>query len=135
MATSKESGLDQDPYAWVLEEAVEILNLRPKKMFGALAWYKGSKLLWVSAGGEEPWSGVLIPTDRPHHASLMDAFPGLQIHPILKKWLWAKEDHEAFEETLRGLVDLLLEADPRLGVIGKPKPDKGKPEKPPKKPR
>jgi hypothetical protein len=73
------------------------------------------------AAGEEPWRGVLVGTDRPHHASLRAEFPALAPHPVLPKWLYLPESNDDFEPVAARLVALSRRRDLRIGVAPKPK--------------
>lgn len=88
--------------------------LRP--MFGTKAMYLDGRLHLCFCANEEPWRGVLVATERPHHASLQAEFPSLVSHPILGKWLYLSEEHDDFEATARRLVALTRRRDPRIGI-------------------
>jgi hypothetical protein len=85
-------------------------------MFGGKSVYLDGKLMLYFAAKVEPWRGVLVCTDRPHHAALVADFPDLRPHPILPKWLYLSESTEAFEQLAGQLVTLARRRDPRLGV-------------------
>lgn len=85
-------------------------------MFGAKAVYLDGRNTLCFCAGEEPWRGLLVPTDRAHHASLRADFPDLQPHPVLGKWLYLPEAADAFERVAAELVRLARARDPRLGV-------------------
>lgn len=104
------------PYAWLWEP----LELDPRcvlrAMFGTKAAYVDSRLVLCFAAKAEPWRGVLVCTERQHHALLIAQFPALKPHPILAKWLYLPESAAAFETTAQRLVALAGARDPRLGV-------------------
>lgn len=104
------------PYAWLWEplEADPTFVLRP--MFGAKAAYLGGRLMLCFCARAEPWRGVLIGTEREHHASLQTEFPEIAAHPVLQKWLYLPEAADDFERTAARLVSLARRRDPRLGV-------------------
>jgi hypothetical protein len=104
------------PYQWLWEplEADPTFVLRP--MFGGKAAYLDGRLMLYFTAGEEPWRGVLVCTDRIHHAALLAEFPELAPHPILPKWLYLPETASAFERVAERLVALARRRDPRLGV-------------------
>ena len=86
-------------------------------MFGCDAFYLYGKLVLVLAPGkEEPWKGVLVPTFRDFHDSLIAEFPELEPHELLGKWLYLSEASEGFDDTADGLVSRILRKDPRIGV-------------------
>jgi hypothetical protein len=90
-------------------------------MFGTKVVYLDGRMVLCFAGKEEPWRGVLIATEREHHASLLAEFPVLAPHPILPKWLYLPESADAFERVAERLVGLASGRDPRIGIVPKPK--------------
>ena len=68
------------------------------------------------ADGAPPWNGVLVATDRRHHAALRACVPALCVHPVLGKWLYLPAAANDFEPAARLLAELALSDDPRLGV-------------------
>jgi hypothetical protein len=109
------------PFQWLWEplESDPTFVLRP--MFGGKAVYLDGKLTLYFSAKEEPWRGVLVCTDFPHHPSLQAEHPDLGPHPILPKWLYLPEDAASFERTAERLVWLAKRRDPRLGVNPRPK--------------
>lgn len=95
-------------------------------MFGCLAAYLHGRLMAVIADKEGEWSGLLVPTSREHHASLIEEFPALTPHPVLGKWLFITSSHEDFEDVSSRLIEAMTEGDPRFGVEPKTKDRKGK---------
>lgn len=108
-------------HAWIWEPLESEPGFVLRAMFGAKAVYLDGKIVLCCSTGEEPWRGVLLPTDREHHDSLRGDFPALVVHSILGKWLYLPESADAFERTATALVGLIRRRDPRLGVIPKPK--------------
>jgi len=109
-----------------LHFAVEVLMEDPsyceRAMFGARACYLYGRMVVVLAfPGEEPWNGILFPTERRHQPSLIQAFPALKPHPILGKWLYLREDTAEFETTAQRIIKLILQGDERLGIVPKEK--------------
>jgi hypothetical protein len=90
-------------------------------MFGTKAAYLDGRLHLCFCANEEPWRGVLVCTERAHHASLQAEFPTLASHPILGKWLYLSEEHDDFESTARRHVALVRRRDPRFGILPQPK--------------
>jgi hypothetical protein len=110
------------PLHWVVEPLMDEPSYLEKSMFGCRACYLHGRLILVLASRDkEPWEGLLIPTEKEFHESLMNEFPGLMAHPVLGKWLYIPEDTEEFEEFASKLVDLIARDDPRIGVIPKPR--------------
>lgn len=108
------------PYQWLWEplETDPTFLLRP--MFGGRAAYLDGKLMLYFSAKEEPWRGVLVCTDREHHASLLAEFSVLAPHPILPKWLYISESSDSFERVAERMVALARRRDPRLGVNSRP---------------
>ena len=112
-----ETPFDRHALAWVTEPLQDLPSYFEKRMFGSVGIYVHGKLVLVLAQGEEPWNGLLVPTSREHHASLIRQFPQLVVHPVLRKWLYAREDNQEFEQTAGGLVRAIQRQDERLGVL------------------
>lgn len=114
------------PLHWVVEPLMIEPSYIEKSMFGCRGCYLHGRLILVlTSRDREPWKGLLIPTEKECHESLMNEFPALMVHPVLRKWLYLPEDIEEFEEFGAKLVDLIARDDPRLGVIPRPK-ERGK---------
>ena len=105
------------PHAWLWEplEAEPTFELRT--MFGTKAVYLDGRLMFCFATKEEPWRGILIATDRPHHASLISEVPMLIQHPVLPKWLYLSESSDVFESRSEYLIRLARQRDKRIGVV------------------
>ena len=87
-----------------------------RPMFGCLAVYLHGRLMLVLASGEEPWNGLLLPTEHRSHASIRGDHKGVVQHPVLKKWLYLSEASEDFEATASEVVEAVRAGDPRFGV-------------------
>jgi hypothetical protein len=109
------------PHAWLWEPLESDPTFILRSMFGTKAAYLDGKLTLCFCAGEEPWSGLLVCTDRPQHAALVAEFPGLAPHPILPKWLYLPESAGSFERAAIRLVALVRGRDPRIGVTPQPK--------------
>jgi len=109
------------PYAWLWEPLESDASFVLRAMFGAKAVYLNGKLMFCFMAKAEPWRGVLLATDREHHASLMADFPPLSPHPVLQKWLYLRESSEAFEPVAEELVRLARQRDSRIGVTPQPR--------------
>jgi len=104
------------PLAWVVEPLENEPTLLVRPMFGGKAVYvRGRFVLFLSAK-EEPWRGVLVPTERAHQPSLMADLPALSPHPVLPKWLYLPEAAGSFERDVADLVRRIRSADPRIGI-------------------
>lgn len=122
----KPKGRRAHPLQWVVEPLAEEPSYIEKAMFGCRGCYLHGRLVLVlAARGKEPWSGLLVPTERNHHQSLRRDYKNLIIHPVLKKWLYLPESNDEFEEAACGLVEAILANDPRMGVEPKTKSSKG----------
>lgn len=104
------------PLHWVVEPLIEEPSYIEKAMFGCRGCYLHGRLVLVLAARDEPWNGLLVPTDKRHHKSLLRDHRSLVTHPILKKWLYLPESNEDFEEVARALVESALANDLRIGV-------------------
>ncbi|MEI6108252.1 MAG: hypothetical protein WCR49_14735 [Opitutae bacterium] len=118
------------PYEWLWEGLATDPGFVLRSMFGGKSVYLDGKLMLYFAAKAEPWRGLLVCTDRPHHAALVADFAELHPHPILPKWLYLSESTETFERLATRLVALARRRDPRLGVMpqvkGKRLPAKGR---------
>ncbi|HVU35705.1 MAG TPA: hypothetical protein VHE61_19855 [Opitutaceae bacterium] len=112
------------PYAWLWEPLESEPSFVCRQMFGTRAAYLDGKILLCFSARTEPWSGVLVATEREHHDSLRREFPSLVPHPILPKWLYLSESSARFDGTAERLVRLVRQRDPRIGVTPKAKPRK-----------
>ena len=108
------------PYQWLWEPLETDPTFLVRPMFGGRAVYLDGKLMLYFSAGEEPWRGVLVCTERAHHAALLAEFSVLSPHPILPKWLYLQESANRFESVAERLVALARRRDPRLGVSPKP---------------
>lgn len=108
-------------HAWLWEPLEAEPGFVLRSMFGAKAVYLDGKIVLCFSTGEEPWRGLLVPTDRAHHSALCAEFPVLRIHSILGKWLYLPESADNFERVAAALVRLVRQRDPRLGVVPPPK--------------
>jgi hypothetical protein len=106
----------QHPLLWVVESLMEEPSYMEKPMFGCLALYLHGKLMLVLASGEEPWNGLLVPTEHQFHPALLKEFSDIIQHPVLKKWLYLPEATEDFESSAADIVDAIRMNDERFGV-------------------
>ncbi|HJQ84763.1 MAG TPA: hypothetical protein VKA21_11840 [Candidatus Binatia bacterium] len=111
----------RDPFEGLLEPIARRRALRLRRMFGCWAYYADERLVWVSADRREPWCGILVPTEREHHAALREAVPALRVHPVLRKWLYLSARHADFEAVADRLAEMVADADARLGVVPPPR--------------
>ena len=109
------------PYQWLWEPLETDPTFLVRPMFGGKSLYLDGRLMLYFTAGEEPWRGVLVCTERAHHAALQAEFPELSPHTILPKWLYLPENADRFEPVAERLVALARRRDPRIGVSPKPK--------------
>lgn len=106
------------PFLYLAAPLAEDPSFVERRMFGCLAiYYAGKMQLVLAAQNEAPWMGVLIPTERKFHASLMKEFPALAPHPILGKWLYVAEATTEFEPTIMRVIRRIAERDERFGIL------------------
>lgn len=101
---------------WVFDPLEQVDDYMRRKMFGCDAAYVGGRLCLAVVDRDEPWDGLLVCTAKEHHATLIEAAPGLRPHPILGKWLYIPESDERFEAVAALMVELVRHGDARIGV-------------------
>jgi hypothetical protein len=106
---------------WIFEPLEQRSDFIQKKMFGCQAGYLNDKLVLVLADNEEPWNGLLIPTEREFHLLIQKEISGLKPHSVLGKWLYLSQQSTDFEEIAMKIVKYVQADDPRFGVEPKPK--------------
>ena len=106
----------EQPLRWVIESLEDERSYLEKSMFGCLAVYIHGRLSLLLASGEEPWNGLLIPTDHQFHDSIRQEYQNVIQHPVLKKWLYLPEASEDFESDAQEIVEVIRMNDPRFGV-------------------
>ncbi|OHE81356.1 MAG: hypothetical protein A3G75_01895 [Verrucomicrobia bacterium RIFCSPLOWO2_12_FULL_64_8] len=109
------------PYQWLWEPLEEDPTFLLRPMFGGKAAYLDGKLMLYFTAKENSWRGVLVCTERAHHAGLRAQFPALSPHPVLPKWLYLPETADHFDRIAESLVAAAKRRDPRLGVTPQPK--------------
>ena len=108
-------------HQWLWEPLESDPTFVLRSMFGAKAVYLEGKLMLCFCAGEEPWRGLLVCTEHPHHPALRAEFPELVSHPVLPKWLYLPEAAVTFERAGERLVALARQHDPRFGVTPRPR--------------
>jgi hypothetical protein len=114
------------PLLWVVEALMEEPSYLPKPMFGCLAIYLHGRLMLVLASGQEPWNGLLIPTEHQSHDAIVKEFQEVVQHSVLKKWLYLPEAIEDFETVASDIVEAVRMNDQRFGVEPKERISKRK---------
>lgn len=126
MPSSRKKKPKTHPLLWVVEPLMEEPSYLEKPMFGCLAVYLHGRLMVALASGEEPWNGLLIPTEHQFHVSIQKEFKDVVQHSILKKWLYLPEATEDFETVASEVVEAIRMNDERFGVEPKERVSKRK---------
>jgi hypothetical protein len=126
MASKTKKKPKTHPLLWVVESLMEEPSYLQKTMFGCLAIYLHGRLMLVLASGEEPWNGLLIPTEHQFHDAIVKEFNDVAQHSVLKKWLYLPEATEDFETVASDIIDAIRMNDERFGVEPKERVSKRK---------
>ena len=106
---------------WIFDAFAGRPTFFTKRMFGGLAAYLHERQMLVLAEptktGRWKWHGVLVCTEREHHASIGAEFPALSPHAVLRKWLYIDTDHEDFESTMEAVARRMANNDRRFGIV------------------
>jgi hypothetical protein len=116
MSSGSKKKAKDHPLLWVVESLMEEPSYTAKPMFGCLGIYLHGRLMLVLASGEEPWNGLLIPTEHQFHDTIIKEFSDVVQHTVLKKWLYLPEATEDFEPMASDIVDAVRMNDQRFGV-------------------
>ena len=110
-------------HEWILDGIAEHRTFVTKRMFGGLAVYLYERLMLLlvepTKSGRWTWHGVLVCTEREHHASIQADFPAVTPHHVLRKWLFVDSAHEDFESTMEAVAKRVARNDPRFGIVPK----------------
>jgi len=113
---------------WILEPFENHVTFFTKRMFGGLAAYLFGRQMMVlvepTKTGRWTWHGVLICTSRDHQPAIIEEFPALAPHDILRKWLYLDSRHPAFESTMEKVAKAMARNDPRFGIQPQPRKKK-----------
>src|SRR4030095_8928772 len=105
---------------WIFQAFENHPSFFTKRMFGGLAAYVFDRqmllLVEPTKTGRWKWHGVLVCTEQAHQPSILQEFPHLAPHDILKKWLYIDSHHEDFEPTMERVAKAIARDDPRLGI-------------------
>ena len=116
MPSSRTKRIKPHPLVWVVESLMEEPSYIERAWFGCRAIYLHGLLVLVLCSGEEPWNGLLIPTEHQFHEDIRDDFTEVIQHPVLKKWLYLPEASEDFETVAAEIVEAVRMNDQRFGV-------------------
>jgi hypothetical protein len=120
------------PFDFVIEQ-LEPLAPMTRPMFGCTAVYVGEKIVFILRlkSDESEDNGVWVATTPEHHESLRQDLPSLRsigvLGPGITGWQILPLSEPDFEEAVSRACELVLNGDPRIGKI--PKPRKLKPGK------
>lgn len=103
-------------HLWLIEPLEDDPTLLVKSMFGGKAVYLRGRFVLYLADKDEPWRGVLVPTERAHQPSLIADRPALVPHEVLPKWLYLAETTPEFEADAQWLVERARRGDERVGI-------------------
>ncbi len=106
---------------WIFEPLEVQSEFFYQRMFGCLAGYLENRLVLVVADKQEPWNGLLLPTEREFQPLIQAEFKTLKPHPILGKWLYLSQTAPEFEEVAIQIVEAIQKRDFRMGVDSRPK--------------
>jgi hypothetical protein len=105
---------------WIFEVLQEHPSFFTKRMFGGLAAYMFGRLMMLlvepTMSGRWKWHGVLICTQFAHQAAIVEEFPQLAPHTVLRKWLYIDTRHDDFEATMEQVARAMARDDQRFGV-------------------
>jgi hypothetical protein len=110
---------------WIVRAFEAHPSFFTKRMFGGLAVYLHGRQMMVlvepTRTGRWKWHGVLICTEHMHHRAIIDTFPQLAPHNVLRKWLYIDSRHEEFEPTMERLAAAMARKDPKFGIHPRPR--------------
>jgi hypothetical protein len=113
---------------WIFQVFERQPSFFTRKMFGGLAAYLFGRQMMVlvepTKTGRWKWHGVLVCTEHVHQPAILQEFPQLAPHDILKKWLYIDSRHEDFERTMERVAQAIKRDDQRFGIHPPSKKDK-----------
>ena len=113
---------------WICQVFEDDPSFLTKRMFGGLAVYLFGRQMMVlvepTTTGRWKWHGVLICTEHVHQPAIIEEFPQLSPHDILKKWLYIDSRHEDFEPTMERVAEAIKRDDQRFGIHPHPRKEK-----------
>ena len=117
---------------WIFQVFEEHPSFFTKRMFGGLAVYLFGRQMMIlvepTKTGRWKWHGVLICTEHAHHAAIIEEFPQLAPHNVLKKWLYIDSRDQDFEQTMERVAKAIARDDARFGIHPRPKKQGGRSE-------
>jgi len=105
---------------WIFEAFEDHPSFLTKRMFGGLAVYLFGRMMMIlvepTKTGRWKWHGVLICTEHANQPAIIEEFPQMAPHTLLKKWLYIDSRHEAFEATMERVAKAIARNDERFGI-------------------
>ena len=105
---------------WIFQVFEDHPSFFTKRMFGGLAIYLFGRMMMVlvepTRTGRWKWHGVLICTEHAQQPAIIEEFPELVPHDILKKWLYIDSRREDFEPTMERVAKAIARDDQRFGI-------------------
>ena len=120
-------GSEMKPFEneWIFEVFEDHPSFFTKRMFGGLAVYLFGRQMMLlvepTKTGRWKWHGVLICTEYAYQPAIIEEFPQLVPHSVLKKWLYIASLHEEFEPTIKHVAAAMARDDPRFGINPRPR--------------
>ncbi|HKR03812.1 MAG TPA: hypothetical protein VJY62_04185 [Bacteroidia bacterium] len=116
------------PFDFVLDYLFQV-NPVVKSMFGSYAIYLGNKIMLVlrDKKDHQEANGVWMATSREYHESLKKDFPSMCSVYVLSEgksetnWQMIPASADDFESSVIKCCEFILQNDPRIGRIPKPK--------------
>ena len=116
---------------WIFQAFEDQASFFTKRMFSGLAAYLFGRMMMVlmepAKTGRWKWHGVLICTEYAHQASIVEQFPQLAPHDVLRKWLYIDTRHDEFERTMQQVTEAMALGDARFGIHPRAKKERAKP--------
>jgi hypothetical protein len=110
---------------WIFQAFEGHPSFLTKRMFSGIAAYLFGRMMLIlvepTKTGRWDWHGVLLCTEREHHARIIEEFPPFAPHSFLKKWLYLDSRHDEFESTMDRVAQAISRNDPRFGILPRPK--------------
>ena len=113
---------------WIFQVFEDHPSFFTKRMFGGLAAYLFGRQMMLlvepTKTGRWKWHGVLICTEYAHQPAIIEQFPQLAPHDLLKKWLYIASLHEEFEPTMEHVAAAIARDDQRFGIHPHPRKER-----------
>ncbi len=114
------AGVKRFDNEWIFQGFQGEASFFTKRMFGGLAVYVFGRQMMVlvepTKTGRWNWHGVLICTGHAEQQSIIEEFPALVAHEVLRKWLYIDTRHDEFERTMERVAGGMARDDQRFGI-------------------